>query len=179
MHSGCWNTALWGRQMKRNPRELTLQKHCHSWLSHGFHCPRAGFSWKPPEPLHSRILPHTQLGVANSRIKMLPWLFLPNDISKFSPWTWSSHFINYCPFWSGGERISWLWILFTLTPSPWKNQKRIQGGWTTSSVSVVCVTSLFYSVDPCKCHMEKSVSLLELLQLSLRQLPFVASNQSE
>lgn len=29
------------------------------------------------------------------------------------------------------------------------------------------VTSLFYSVDPCKCHLEKSLSLLELLQLRI------------
>lgn len=31
----------------------------------------------------------------------------------------------------------------------------------------LCVTSLFYSFDPCKCHLEKSLSLLELLQLSI------------
>ena len=68
-------------------------------------------------------------------------------------------------------RVSHCSEFYLLSHPPHKKKKKIKREHSMVEQCPcclrLCVTSLFYSFDPCKCHLEKSLSLLELLQLRI------------
>lgn len=99
-----------------------------------------------------------------SGIKILLLSFLLHDIPKFSAWAWSV-FLYYCPLRSGGERITLLWVLFTITPTPPKVKTEYNVTEQCTQWSAVVCHKPVLQCHSCKCHLGKSVSLLELLEL--------------
>ena len=131
---GGWNTAVWGKEIERNPRKLSLQKYCVLGFLTAFIAQQNVVDRSLPKPLHSRMLQHTQQGDATHGIKILPLPFLQNDILKFSALSWSS----FCLFLSS---LIWRQVNHMVLSSfyyhphhPPKSQKRKQCGWTMYSI---------------------------------------------